>query len=51
MKVYFRDVPGVVGVDVDEYNIQFLDGNAYFSDGEKEYKIPVGSLIEIIAEE
>jgi hypothetical protein len=47
MTVFFRDELGYIGVKVDEYNIQFCDGKAYFSDGEKDYKIPMEDLIEI----
>ena len=46
--IVFRDELGLVSVPVDESGIQFTDGIAYFSDGEKEYRIPMNALEEII---
>lgn len=48
MYIVFRDELGLVSVPVDESGIQFTDGIAYFSDGEKTYKIPVANLVEVI---
>ena len=48
MVVRFRDNLGFVQVTVDEYGISFLDGYAYFGDGETEYKIEVENLTEIL---
>lgn len=45
--IVFRDELGLVSVPVDEYGIQFTDGIAYFSDGKKEYRIPLTHLYEI----
>lgn len=47
MYIVFRDELGFVSVLVDEYGIQFTNGIAYFSDGEKEYRIPLAHLYEI----
>ena len=47
MKIYYRDEGGGVCVDVDEYGIQFLDGFAYFSNGEREFRIPISDLLSI----
>lgn len=48
MYIIFRDELGLVSVPVDENGIQFTDGIAYFSDGNKEYRIPIEHLCEII---
>ena len=47
MYIVFRDELGLVSVPVDESGIQFLSGLAYFSDGEKEYRIPLANLCEV----
>lgn len=39
MKITFRDKFGAVVVEVDEQGISFLEGCAYFSDGNKDYKV------------
>lgn len=51
MYIKFRDNLGVVLCYVDAYGIGFVDGKAYFSDGRREYTIPVGDLLEIISPE
>lgn len=48
MTVYYRDELGEVGVDVDLDNIQFLNGEAWFSSNGEEYRIAVENLIEIV---
>ena len=48
MRITFRDDVGMITVDVDEYGIQFLDGMCYFSTDDKEYKIPVYNVVEIV---
>ena len=48
MTVYYMDEVGVVGVDVDFYNIQFRNGECYFSSNGEEYRVPIGALIEIV---
>ena len=47
MFITFRDEVGYSVVEVDGYGLQFLDGIAYFSDGEHEYRVPVDKLEEI----
>ena len=47
--VYYRDELGEVGVDIDFYNIQFVNGEAYFSSNGEEYRIPMDRLIEIVS--
>lgn len=48
MTIYFIDEIGEIAVDLDGNGIQFISGKAWFSDGEKEYRIPLENLIEII---
>lgn len=45
MLVTYRDELGMVEVVVDGYNVGFVDGFAFFSSEDKNYKIPVGLLI------
>ena len=46
--VSWRDKLGVIYVEIDGYGISFCDGYAAFSDlDEKQYKVPVGDLIEV----
>lgn len=50
MSIYYRDELGVVCVKVDENGIDFCfdGGDIAFSDGEKDYRIPVSSVISVI---
>lgn len=48
MTIYYRDEIGEIGVDIDFYNIQFLNGECYFSSNGEEYRIKTEQLIEII---
>ena len=48
MVIYYYDELGEVAVEVDEHNIQFWNGECCFSANGVEYRIPVGSLIEIV---
>lgn len=49
MTVYYRDDLGEVAVDTDCCGVQFCDSYAYFwDDNGKEYRVPVGAMIEII---
>ena len=48
MTVYYRDEIGETAVDIDFYNIQFLNGECCFSSNGEEYRIKVEQLIEII---
>lgn len=48
MYIVFRDELGLVSVPVDENGVHFVAGFAFFSDGEKEYRIPIKHLREII---
>ena len=47
MTVVWRDEWGVVYTSVDECGISFCDGFAHFSDGYRDYKVPVDWLEEI----
>lgn len=47
MSIIFSDEGGLLLVSVDEYGIAFSDGLAYFSDGDREYQIPLSSIREI----
>ena len=47
MYIIYRDELGQIIVSVDNYGIQFLEGQAIFSDGETEYKVAVNSIVEI----
>ena len=49
MYVTYRDKLGYVLVVLDEHGISFLDGEAYFSDGIRDYRIPTNDLCEIQA--
>lgn len=49
MTIYYRDEVGGIAVDVDFNNVQFLAGEAWFSSGGEEYRIPIENLIEIVA--
>lgn len=49
MTIYYYDELGMVAVDVDFYNIQFCNGECYFSSNGEEYRVPIGALIEIVA--
>ena len=48
MTVYYMDELGEVAVDVDFDNIQFMNGECYFSSNGEEYRVPLGALIEIV---
>ena len=48
MTIYYRDELGEVGVDVDCNNIQFMNGECYFSNNGEEYRIAINALIEIV---
>jgi hypothetical protein len=48
MTIYYCDEFGIVSVKVNSDGIQFLDGIAYFSDGEKEYKVNIKNICEIM---
>ena len=45
--IIFRDELGRSMVEVDENGITCTDGKAYFSDGKRDYIIPVESVCEI----
>ena len=47
MYIIYRDELGQAIICVDEYGIQFLEGQAIFSDGETEYKVNVNNIVEI----
>lgn len=52
MQVTYRDNLGYITVTLDAYGdgVSFFDGFAWFSDGERDYKIPVANLESIINE-
>jgi hypothetical protein len=45
MIVTYRDEIGMVEIIVDEYDIGFVDGYAFFSSDEKDYKIAIDSIV------
>ena len=45
MSVTYRDTLGMVEVVIDDYNVGFVNGYAFFSSEEKDYKIPVANII------
>lgn len=47
MFITFRDELGMNLVIIDEYGISFLDGEAFFSSSEREYRIPIKNICEI----
>ena len=49
MTIYYIDEVGEVGVDIDCNNIQFCNGEAYFSSNGEEYRININDIIEIIS--
>ena len=51
MKLVYRDDIGVFIVEVDGSGIDFLGGTAFFGDGEREYRVPVESIVRIEEEE
>ena len=51
MRITWRDEIGTICTKVDEYGVSFLDGFAVFSDGERDYKVPVMALEGIANEE
>ena len=48
MTIYYADELGVIAVDVDFNNIQFCDGEAYFSSNGEEYRVNIDNIIEIV---
>ena len=42
--VVYRDEVGIVAVEVDGDGVSFSDGMAYFSDGDREYRVPVANI-------
>jgi len=47
MYIVYRDEGGLVRVEISSYEVQFLDGEAYFDDGAEEYRIKVENIVEI----
>lgn len=45
MLVTYRDELGMVEVVVDGYNVGFVNGFAFFSSEEKDYKIAIENII------
>lgn len=45
MLVTYRDELGMVEVVVDGYNVGFVNGFAFFSSGEKDYKIAIENIV------
>ena len=48
MIIYYHDEIGEVAIEVDMYNIQFCNGECYFSSNGEEYRVKIDQLIEII---
>lgn len=48
MIVYYHDELGEIAVEVDFHNIQFCQGEAYFSSNGEEYRVRLENLIEIV---
>lgn len=47
MFVTYRDEAGYITVDIDFWNVQFLNGEAYFSSNNEEYRINILNIVEI----
>jgi hypothetical protein len=47
MTIYYIDELGEVAADIDFNNIQFCNGEAYFSSNGEEYRININNIIEI----
>lgn len=45
MLVTYRDELGMVEVVVDGYNVGFVDGFAFFSSKDKDYKIAIENIV------
>ena len=45
MKVTYRDELGIVEVIVNGYNVGFVNGYAFFSSEEKDYKIAIENIV------
>ena len=48
MIIYYIDELGEVAAHVDFNNIQFINGECYFSSNGEEYRIEVKNIIEIV---
>ena len=48
MVIYYVDELGETAVNIDCNNIQFCNGECYFSSGGEEYRIETDCIIEII---
>ena len=48
MIIYYTDEIGENAVEIDFNNIQFLNGECYFSSNGEEYRIKTENIIEII---
>ena len=49
MTIYFRDDIGECACDIDDGNVQFFSGKAWFTSDGEEYRIDAAYIIEIIA--
>ena len=47
MTVAYSDELGVVEVQTDADGVSFVDGVAYFSDGDTDYKVAMSALIAV----
>jgi len=47
LKVIYRDEGGFVEVEVPYGGIDFLNGEAYFTDGTEDYRIKMENLVRI----
>ena len=48
MTIYYVDELGEIAVDIDFNNIQFYNGEAYFSSNGEEYRVDINNIIEIV---
>lgn len=48
MVVRYKDELGVCVVEIDEYGVQIVNGYAYFSDGNRDYTVPVNNIFAIM---
>lgn len=49
MTIYYSDDLGILAVDIDFNNIQFCNGEAYFSSNGEEYRVNINNIIEIVS--
>lgn len=50
MTIVYRDEGGYVAVKIPYSGIDFLDGEAYFTDGAEDYRIKLENIVRIVDE-